>query len=292
MTEALGHPTGPAIAVLAVMGIKGLETPEHCVLQPRADIRVRAEAKVIEHLIHNGTGHRMNVRVGNRRNASAAAGPVEDRQRRHLHGGVVAELEAVLIAKRIAQVIQIFFLSGELMEHSYSTNIGKHALGVHGFIGVERSAVADGLADKGAVIEALTGLQLGEKEAGIRIFGARSGICRIAADKEVLRKSSQTPAAPQSIVFHAGAGLGGQNKRVFAGGISLCVQMQKNIVCEGKPFRVFAFPDILLIFKGLQNVINGLSVQIAGVAAVLHSVIPPAAAAPAVFPVPGLKRES
>lgn len=213
MTEALGHPAGPAIAVLVVMGIEGLETPEHCVLQPRADIRVRAEAKVIEHLIHNGTGHRMNVRVGNRRNASAAAGPVEDRQRRHLHGGVVAELEAVLIAKRIAQVIQIFFLSGELMEHSYSTNIGKHALG-------------------------------------------------------------------------------GQNKRVFAGGISLCVQTQKNIVREGKPFRVFAFPDILLIFKGLQNVINGLSVQVAGVAAVLHSVIPPAAAAPAVFLVPGFKRES
>lgn len=63
-------------------------------------------------------------------------------------------------------------------------------------------------------------------------------------------------------------------------------------MCEGKPFRVFAFPDILFIFKGLQNVINGLSVQVAGVAAVLHSVIPPAAAAPAVFPVPGLKRES
>ena len=296
MTEALGHPAGPAIAVLAVMGIEGLEAPEHCVLQARADIRVRAEAKVIEHLIHNGTGHRMNVRVGNRRNASAAAGPVEDRQRRHLHGGVVAELEAVLIAKRIAQVIQIFFLSGELMEHSYSTNIGKHALGIHGFIGVERSTVADGLADKGVVIEALTGLQLGEKEAGIGISGTQSGRicirCRIAADKEVLRKSSQTPAAPQSIVFHAGAGLGGQNKRVFAGGISLCVQTQKNIVCEGKPFRVFAFPDILLIFKGLQNVINGLSVQVAGVAAVLHSVIPPAAAAPAVFPVPGLKRES
>lgn len=213
MTEALGHPAGPAIAVLAIMSIEGLEAPERRVLQPRADIRVRAEAEVIEHFIDDGTGHRMNVRVGNRRNASAAAGPVEGGQRRYLHRGIVAELEAVLIAKCVAQVIQIFFLPGELMEHSYSTNIGKHAFRVHGFIGVERSTVADGPTDKGAVIEAFTGFQLGEKEAGIGIFRARSGRicirCRITADKEVLRKSSQTPAASQCIVFDAGAGLGG-----------------------------------------------------------------------------------
>ena len=167
----------------------------------------------------------MNVRVGHRSDAAAAARPAEAGQRRNLYGHIVAQFKAVLIAQCVPQVVEVDGLARQLVQQPRDANVGQHTLAVHGFAGIRRAAVTLSTTDEGVIVVYLAALHGGQVGGVARQLHQRS-------------LSGQAPGAAQGIVFQPCARLLRQGKRVLAVAVACRRQPWHHALHKGEPVGV------------------------------------------------------
>ena len=153
----------------------------------------------------------MDMRIGDRGDAAAAAGPADSAERRDPDGGIIAELEGELVVKRVPEVVQQGFLPGAVfgiiqaqhrMQVPNGPDIAQDALGIDVFIDIQRATVAFLMPDIGFVVPFFAFQQAGQ----VRFFPGQAA---------VTGRRGQAPGAGEGIVLQAGAGLFGKDIGIF-----------------------------------------------------------------------------
>ena len=154
------------------------------------------------------------------------------------------------------------------MQAAYRPDVGQNPFGIHGLVGIQRAAVTFRPGDKGVVIVRFGALHL-------------SQAAPVAGQLGVQRGRSQAPGAAQRVIFQPGAGLFGQDERVFAVAVFGRVQPGDHSAGQRNPVLVRGAGAALLPGGGFQQVVGALPGQVPGVAGGVHAVKPPAAVVPA-----------
>ncbi|MNP71662.1 hypothetical protein D3C76_1680800 [compost metagenome] len=77
MTKPFRHPASFAVIKFVIVAVIGLAAPAHRIQHPLPDIRIFTLLYIVIEFINKIAGHWMNMRIGNRGNTSAAAGPAD-----------------------------------------------------------------------------------------------------------------------------------------------------------------------------------------------------------------------
>lgn len=162
VAEPLAHPALLAIAEFPFKVVMALAAPKDGVLKAAADIAYLRMDKIVTHLIHHRRRHGMDVGIGDRSNAAAAAAPFGRSKRRHLNGRIVTEPERKFIVQGILHMLQEIRIPGNSVQIAHRTGVSQNSFGIHILVNIQRAAVTFLMADKGIVIPFFAAQQLGK----------------------------------------------------------------------------------------------------------------------------------